>query len=71
MLTSRPTSCRPRTRPASRGRSPPQAAVRQHHPDLDLSACRPRPSQQVAADIDALDEATFQAKIDEWKRANE
>ena len=46
--------------------------LRQHHPDLDLRGLAPEVlfKNRSPADIDALDEATFQATIDEWKRAN-
>jgi len=46
--------------------------LRQHHPDLDLRGLAPEVlfKNMSPADIDALDEATFQATIDEWKRAN-
>ena len=46
--------------------------LQHHHPDLDLSKFTPEGlfPNKSSADIDALDEATFQATIDEWKRAN-
>ena len=46
--------------------------LRRYHPDLDLSGFTPEGlfPNKSSDDIDALDEAAFQAKIDEWKRAN-
>ena len=49
-----------------------RAQLQRRNPDLDLSKFTPEklfPNMSLA-DIDALDEATFQAKIDEWKSAN-
>ena len=45
----------------------------QQNPDLDLSKFTPEKlfPNMSPADIDALDEAVFQATIDEWKRAND
>ena len=47
-------------------------ALQQNNPDLDLSEFTPEVlfKNMSSADIEALDEAAFQAKIDEWKSAN-
>ena len=49
-----------------------RCALQPHHPNLDLRGLAPEVlfKNMSPADIDALDEATFQATIDEWKRAN-
>ena len=49
-----------------------RAQLQRHHPDLDLRGLAPEVlfKNRSPADIDALDEATSQATIDEWKRAN-
>ena len=50
-----------------------RAQLQRHHPDLDLRGLAPEVlfKNMSPADIDALDEAAFQASIDEWKRAND
>ena len=46
--------------------------LRRYHPDLDLRGLAPEVlfPNMSPGDIDALDEAAFQAKIDEWKSDN-
>ena len=50
-----------------------RVALQQHNPDLNLSEFTREGlfPNMSPADIDALDEAVFQATIDEWKRAND